>query len=365
MDFVRVEGLIKRFGGTVAVDNISFGVKKGEMLTLLGPSGCGKTTTLRCIAGLEKPDHGEISVEGNLLTSTEKNVMLPPEKRNFGMVFQSYAVWPHMTVFSNVAYALKVARVPKKEIKERVESVLELVGLRGFEDRNATMLSGGQQQRVALARALIYNPKVLLFDEPLSNLDAKLRERMRLELIKLQREVGITSIYVTHDQAEAMVISDEIVVMNKGRIEQIVDGPTIYSRPANRFVADFIGVANIFEGTVMREPDDSQICLAEVSIGMKKYHFRCHAAREIRKGDMVALCIRPENIQISKEKPPTEINVLEGKVDNILNLGNIWDCRVMAWEKEIRIQLKPGQPLEIGEDVFLRINPVDCLCLKE
>ena len=208
-NFVEVRNLMKVFpGGVKAVDNISFKVKQGQFLSLLGPSGCGKTTTLRCIAGLEKPDGGEILVDGEVYNSYNQRIMIPPDKRNIGMVFQSYAVWPHMNVFDNIAYGLRMKKVRKEEIRSRVEAVIELVGLQGLADRSVTKLSGGQQQRVALARALVYNPKLLLFDEPLSNLDAKLRERMRLELQKLQQEIGITSIYVTHDQAEAMTISD-------------------------------------------------------------------------------------------------------------------------------------------------------------
>src|SRR4030042_304680 len=206
-NFVEIRNLSKFFpGGVRAVDKISFAIKKGAFLSLLGPSGCGKTTTLRCLAGLERPDEGEIVVDGEVYNLSKKGIMIPPEKRNIGMVFQSYAVWPHMKVFDNIAYGLRMRKIDKKLIRQKVNEVTEIVGLKELADRPVTKLSGGQQQRVALARALVYNPKLLLFDELLSNLDAKLRERMRLELKNLQREIGITSIYVTHDQAEAMVI---------------------------------------------------------------------------------------------------------------------------------------------------------------
>jgi iron(III) transport system ATP-binding protein len=229
--FLSVENLSKTYPGGVApaVDGVDFGVARGKILTLLGPSGCGKTTTLRCIAGLEAPSAGTISIDGEAVTAVERGLMLPPEARNIGMVFQSYAVWPHMTVAQNLALPLEVRHVRREAIRRQVDETLELVGLAGLGERYANRLSGGQQQRVALGRALIYNPRLLLFDEPLSNLDAKLRERMRHEIRRLQQEVGITSVYVTHDQAEAMIISDEIIVMNHGRIEQRGDARALYA----------------------------------------------------------------------------------------------------------------------------------------
>ena len=225
-----MEGLEKSFDGELAVDGVTFGVERGKILTLLGPSGCGKTTTLRCIAGLEAPTAGTVRIDGDVVTSVTRRRSVPAERRNIGMVFQSYAVWPHMTVSQNLGLPLEVRGIPLAERRKRIGEAPELVGLAGLENRYANRLSGGQQQRVALARALIYNPRLLLFDEPLSNLDAKLRERMRLEIRKLQREVGISSVYVTHDQAEAMIISDRIIVMNHGRIEQEGDARTLYTR---------------------------------------------------------------------------------------------------------------------------------------
>ncbi len=245
---VELDHLSKYFGTELAVNDVNLAVAEGEFVTLLGPSGCGKTTTLRCIAGLERPDGGEIRIGGDVVAAPARGIYLAPEDRNIGMVFQSYAVWPHMTVFDNVAYGLRVRRAAGSVIKERTMRALELVGLTHLAERYATKLSGGQRQRVALARAIVYEPRVILFDEPLSNLDAKLREQMRVELVRLQHEVGITSIYVTHDQAEALVMSDRVVVMNKGVIQQIGDPQTIYANPANTFVANFIGVANLVPG---------------------------------------------------------------------------------------------------------------------
>ncbi|MBW2514511.1 MAG: ABC transporter ATP-binding protein, partial [Deltaproteobacteria bacterium] len=235
MAYIDIQNLYKSFKNIVAVNRIQLGVKKGEMLTLLGPSGCGKTTTLRCIAGLEKPEEGDIVIDGRPLLSEG---FVQPSKRGIGMVFQNYAVWPHMKVFNNVAYGLKLQKLPKNEVRKKTGDVLELVGLGGLEDRYPSQLSGGQQQRVALARALVRNPKVLLLDEPLSNLDAKLREELRFEIKSLVRRMGITAVYVTHDQAEAMVISDRIAVMDSGNIVQIGTPQDIYQTPANKFVAD-------------------------------------------------------------------------------------------------------------------------------
>ena len=248
MAFIEIQNLFKRFKNVVAINHIQLEVNKGEMLTLLGPSGCGKTTTLRCIAGLEKPDEGDIVIDGKPMLSQG---FVQPSKRGIGMVFQNYAVWPHMKVYNNIVYGLKLQRLSRQSIKEKAQKVLELVGLDGLEDRYPAQLSGGQQQRVALARALVGNPKVLLLDEPLSNLDAKLREELRFEIKSLVRRMGITSVYVTHDQAEAMVISDRIAVMDSGNVVQIGTAQEIYQKPANRFVADFIGTMNFMSGEVI------------------------------------------------------------------------------------------------------------------
>ena len=245
---IEISDLVIRYGEATAVNGVSFTVGQGEHLTLLGPSGCGKTTTLRAIAGLEQPASGSITIDGRAMFDGAKRINVPTEDRGVSMVFQSYAVWPHMTVFDNVAYGLRVRKQDKGEIQANVERALDLVQMRHLADRGASKLSGGQQQRVALARAVAFSPTVVLFDEPLSNLDAKLRAEMRVELRELQRRLGITAVYVTHDQEEALAISDRVVVMNVGVIEQIGTPEEIYNRPKSHFVADFVGSANIIKG---------------------------------------------------------------------------------------------------------------------
>jgi iron(III) transport system ATP-binding protein len=272
-----------------AVCNVNLNIEKGELVTLLGPSGCGKTTTLRMIAGFEFPTEGRIILDGQEINS------LPPHKRDMSMVFQSYAIFPHLNVFENIAYGLNVQRLSKQEISERVNRVLELVHLEGYGDRAPGQLSGGQQQRVALARALVMEPKVLLMDEPLSNLDAKLREEMRTEIRRIQKALNITSVYVTHDQIEAMTLSDKIVVMNQGLIEQIGNPMEVYRFPNSRFVADFIGRANFVDGIV--EAQDSQ-SLTVHALGQKISLL--NVKRDFRAGEAVTLIIRPEMITIKK-----------------------------------------------------------------
>ena len=250
MNRIELKDLVIRYGDTTAVNGVSFAVGRGEHVTLLGPSGCGKTTTLRSIAGLEQPVSGSISIDGQAMFDATARRNVPAEQRGVSMVFQSYAVWPHMSVFDNVAYGLRVRKKSGAEIKTAVERALDLVQMRHLADRAASKLSGGQQQRVALARAIAFSPTVVLFDEPLSNLDAKLRAEMRVELRELQRRLDITSVYVTHDQEEALAISDRVIVMNVGVIEQIGTPEEIYNSPRNRFVADFVGSANILRGHV-------------------------------------------------------------------------------------------------------------------
>ena len=247
---VKINHVFKRFGGVTAVNDFDLTVKDGEFVSILGPSGCGKTTTLRMIAGFERATEGEIYIGNHCVSSSNQGTFVPPEKRDIGMVFQSYAVWPHMTVAENVGYPLKIQKVDKKEREERVQRMLELVHLGEYSKRYPHQLSGGQQQRVALARALVAQPGLMLLDEPLSNLDAKLRESMRFEILAIQKELGITVVYVTHDQGEAMAMSDRVVVMSKGVVQQIGAPHEIYTQPANKMVADFIGLVNFIDGDV-------------------------------------------------------------------------------------------------------------------
>ena len=246
MSVITIDHVTKQFGDTVVLREFTDEFKEGEFITLLGPSGCGKTTMLRMIAGFEKPSSGEIRIDGDLVSS--RDVLVPPEERGIGMVFQSYAVWPHMNVFDNVAYPLKIRKRPKEEIREKVERILEIVHLSRFAQRMPSELSGGQQQRVALGRALVAEPRVLLLDEPLSNLDAVLRERMRFEIKEIQKKLGINVVYVTHDQSEAMTMSDRFFVINSGIIQQVDSPVNIYRKPKNQFVADFVGKVNFLKG---------------------------------------------------------------------------------------------------------------------
>jgi iron(III) transport system ATP-binding protein len=362
---VQLDHLEKNFGAELAVNDVSLAVKEGEFVTLLGPSGCGKTTTLRCIAGLERPDGGEISIGGDTVAAPKRGIYLNPEDRNIGMVFQSYAVWPHMTVFDNVAYGLRVRRASTDVIKERTTKALELVGLPHLADRYATKLSGGQRQRVALARAIVYEPRVILFDEPLSNLDAKLREQMRVELVRLQKEVGITSIYVTHDQSEALVMSDRVVVMNNGVIQQIGDPQTIYARPANTFVANFIGVANLMQGVLLGR--SGGLCDIEIALGEGRAPLRLQAAGGdgAKTGDKITLSLRPEDIDIKFEKPSSGANMFEGEVTETVYLGNVLECRVKVGRYEIGIQVDHYEQIAPRQKVFLSFQPEHGLCLTQ
>jgi len=357
---LEVRGLVKGFGSDRAVDGISFAVPRGRFLTLLGPSGCGKTTTLMCIAGLHRLDAGEVRVGGTTYTSAAGRVFVPPERRDIGLVFQSYAIWPHMTVAQNVAYPLEVRKVDPAEIGDRVAEVLRLVGLGAMAGKLATQLSGGQQQRAALARAVVFRPKLLLFDEPLSNLDLKLREQMRVELKRIQREVGITSVYVTHDQAEALVLSDTIVVMSKGRIEQQGGPRDIYARPANRYVSSFIGIANLLEGRVARAtgPGRGEI---EVDRGGDRVRLACRLGEGVEVGAPAVLSVRPESVRALRE--PDGEPRLEGEVLQSIFLGNCLDCRVRWGDFEWKVLAHPRERLRPGERVYLRPDPEHSLAV--
>src|SRR5436190_2209797 len=288
-----IHDLVKVFqGGVYAVNHVSLTVPEGKFATLLGPSGCGKTTTLNCIAGLEQPDGGRISVGSAVLTDVERRVILPPERRNLGMVFQSYALWPHMTVYYNLAFGLKLHKVPGAEIRKRIAEVLELVGLAGMERRYPFQLSGGQQQRVALARAVVAQPRVLLLDEPLSNLDAKVREQARFWLREFQQRLGITTVYVTHDQGEALAISDMVAVMSAGRVLQYAPPKEIYERPASRFVADFIGQTSFLPATVVAS--DAGSVRGRLASGEE---LTAETDASWRPGDRVLLAVHSERIE--------------------------------------------------------------------
>src|SRR3954470_4939449 len=296
---IEVENLEIHYGDVPAVRGVSFSVQPGEQLTLLGPSGCGKTTTLRAIAGLEQPSAGEIRIGGAPVYSSAQRVNIPAEKRGLSMVFQSYAIWPHMTVFENVAYGLRVRRESSAAIAEKVERALDMVQMRAFAQRGASQLSGGQQQRVALARAFVFQPQVLLFDEPLSNLDAKLRADMRIELRELQHRLGITSVYVTHDLEEALAMSDRIVVMRDGIIEQIGSPDEIYRLPSNAFVADFVGSANLIRGRHRADLDADGLVALETSAG----HIVYGMAYGRPVGTDLVVSVRTVHFKISTEPP--------------------------------------------------------------
>jgi len=359
--YFQVENLVKWFGDDKAVDGISFGIDKGAFLTLLGPSGCGKTTTLMSIAGLHIIDGGRIEVGGLTYTEPERGIFMPPENRDIGMVFQSYAIWPHMTVTQNVAYPLEIRKVEQSEIDDRVADVLELVGLTDMAEKMATQLSGGQQQRASLARAIVAKPRLLLFDEPLSNLDLKLREQMRVELKRIQNEVGITSIYVTHDQAEALVMSDEIIVMSKGHIEQSGGPLEIYSRPINKYVSNFIGVANLLDGRVAKvtEPGRGEVMVEQ---GGKTAQLPCQLGEGVGDGDETTLSIRPENVHAVRES--TGNNCLEGEIEHAIFLGNHVDCRVRWGDFEWKVIAHPRDHLKAGEKIFLRFDSEHTLAVQ-
>ncbi len=317
---IVIDHVTKRFGATTAVRDLSLEIQDREFVTLLGPSGCGKTTLLRLIAGFMAPDAGTIRVDGTTLS--KPGSVVPPEKRGMGMVFQNYAVWPHKTVYQNVAFGLEVRKVASAEIRARVARVLELVTLAGLEQRYPSQLSGGQQQRVALARSLVVEPSILLLDEPLSNLDAKLRERMRWELKELQRRTGITFVYVTHDQSEAMALSDRIAVMHLGELMQLGAPREVYTRPANRTVADFMGLVNLIPARVVRAAGEESV----VAVG-GDHRITIPLPPDAVEHQAVQLAIRPENIHaMAATRAPSEVDGLPGKIVEVTFLGNLIDC---------------------------------------
>ena len=360
MAFIEIQNLFKRFKDVVAINRIQLEIDKGEMLTLLGPSGCGKTTTLRCIAGLEKPEEGDIIIDGQPMLSKG---FVQPSKRGIGMVFQNYAVWPHMKVFSNIVYGLKLQKMPKQQIRERAQQVLDMVGLAGLEDRYPAQLSGGQQQRVALARALVTNPKVLLLDEPLSNLDAKLREELRFEIKSLVRRMGITAVYVTHDQAEAMVISDRIAVMDSGNVVQLGTAQEIYAKPANKFVADFIGTMNFMSGEVVEVLQDSDGVHVRTEFS-DKILCQMSGNAATSPGEEVYASIRPEDVEVFSEPPQERENLFKGTIAHKAYLGNFLYFFVSVNDTMIRVQVPHYLPHAEGEELYLFLDPRKCMLLS-
>jgi len=354
---VELRNVVKRYGDFVAVKGVSLDVQAGELLTLLGPSGCGKTTLLRVLTGFLAPDEGEVIIRGQVVND------LPPHQRDTAMVYQNYALFPHMTIFDNVAFGLRMRRLPKPDIQRRVGEALGLVRLDGLERRFPGQLSGGQQQRVALARALVVRPSVLLLDEPLSNLDAKLREQVRGEIRQLQRTLGTTTVFVTHDQAEALAMSDRIAVLNHGQLEQVGTPAEIYEQPATTFVVDFIGRINLLEGEVLtvdhggaviRLPDD--------------LHLRTATSVRCTPGERIAVGIRPEQIVIGAEsRAEGAANVFRATVENVTYLGESLHYRVRLGPSlalTVVEQNRQHRTLAAAESVMVSFEPSACLCLN-
>lgn len=347
-----------------AAQDVTFDVPAGKFFTLLGPSGCGKTTTLRSIAGLERPISGEIAVNGRVVFSSQGKIFIPPNQRNFGMVFQSYAIWPHMSVFANAAFPLQMRKdkPSRREIREKVMRVLTAVALDQYADRDATKLSGGQQQRLALARALVMEPELLLLDEPLSNLDAKLRERMRFELKRIQREVGLTTIYVTHDQGEALALSHEVAVMNEGRIVQVGSPREIYEHPRTRFVADFIGTTNFISGTVLGQDSQSGRWNIRTPAGNMLVRKDPKLAADMR----VTVSIRPEDVELFDETPlGSALNVTTGQLDQVAFLGDFMDCQVKIGDLVLLSRTHPSLNASVGDRIQVRTNPDKCVAIPD
>jgi ABC-type Fe3+/spermidine/putrescine transport system ATPase subunit len=343
---VVARNLVKRFGATRAVADVSFAVEDGSVLTLLGPSGCGKTTILRCLAGLETPDEGTITIAGACVFDGGRGTVVPTERRNLGMVFQSYAIWPHLTVFDNVAFGLRVRRTARGEIAARVAEALALVRLTGLEQRYPSQLSGGQQQRVVLARCLAYRPALLLLDEPLANLDAQLREEMRGELRRIQRQTGTTMVYVTHDQAEALALSDEVLVMDRGRVVQRAAPADLYRRPAAAFVAEFLGATNRLEARVLEDGT-----LEVLGVG------RLAGIRPPGGAVSVIACLRPADILLVPLPAPGAAD-WTGIVESALYLGEAVEYRIRSGERVLTVRGAAEARLrDPGETVGLRIDP--------
>ena len=360
---IRINNLSKDFfseGKRIkALSKINLTIPANQIFTLLGPSGCGKTTLLRSIVGLETPDSGEIAIGEEIVWSKEKNIFVPPEKRGLSMVFQTYAIWPHMTVFDNVAYPLQTRKEAKDQIRAKVDKTLRFVQLEGFENRPATKLSGGQQQRVALARALVPEPKVILFDEPLSNLDAKLREETRKELRSFLTELKITAVYVTHDRIEALSLSDAIAVMKDGRMVEIGTPKKIYFDSDHRFVADFIGRANLINGKVTAF--ENSYTIVDSSMGT----IACQKSPKASVGDVVTLCIRPEFIKVLERDTIEGSNIFRGRVESLLFVGEAYEGEIVIADTRLITRIEPTTIVEEGDEVSLYFDPDHCFVLSK
>ncbi|WP_027134592.1 ABC transporter ATP-binding protein [Geminicoccus roseus] len=363
MAFIEISRLTKRFGAYTAVNDVSLAVEEQKFVTLLGPSGCGKTTTLRLLAGFLEPDEGTIAVGGRILSQARDIVL--PENRRMGMVFQNYAVWPHLSLFDNVAFGLQLKKLARREIDERVRQVLSVVGLEGLEDRFPSELSGGQQQRVALARSLVVEPSILLLDEPLSNLDAKLREHMRTELKALQRRTAITFVYVTHDQAEAMALSDMVAVFNRGELQQLGTPREIYDRPANLFVADFMGSTNMLEGKVAEHGPDGLLVQAG------RLTLRAQPGPRVNPSGRVTLVVRPEAVRLGEDAvrdaapgaADGAANRFEATITDATFLGNLVEYVVDIAGTTLKAQCQPHLHHPVGSIVPLSIPVAACTAM--
>jgi len=363
---LKVDALAKSFdtpeGRTRVIDGVGFAVPEGKCYALLGPSGCGKTTTLRCVAGLEHADSGRIEIAGVVVSDPAAGIFVPVHERPIGMVFQSYAIWPHLDVFENVAYPLRVARKrpPRAQIEARVMEVLALVGMKAMARRPAARLSGGQQQRVALARAIVRRPALLLLDEPLSNLDARLRDAMRSELSAMIARIGITALYVTHDQAEAFALADRMAVMDKGRIVQEGEPRALYAAPRTPFVATFLGAANILAGRIEARGDDGRATIV-LDGAAQRLALETAAA----PGDLVELVLRPEDIVVSMEAEPTGENVLAGRVTEVSFQGGRTECSVeLPGGVKLRALAHPAVAPSPGSAVWLSIDARRCTVFR-
>jgi iron(III) transport system ATP-binding protein len=355
MPEIRVENLVKTFGEQRALDQVGFTVNEGELFTLLGPSGCGKSTTLMSIAGFQTPEEGRIAIGDRELFDAAKRLSVPAERRNLGIVFQSYAVWPHMTVFENLAFPLKVRRMKRRDVKARVREVLALVEMADYERRYPHELSGGQQQRVALARALVYSPSVLLLDEPFSNLDAKLRERARMWVKDLQTTLGLTTIFVTHDQDEALSMSDRVAVMSAGRVQQIGAPEDVYRAPANRFVAEFVGRVNLIKGTVSTV-DGGAVVVDVDGTGLK---LKALAERPPAAAAEVTVAVRPEAVRlgVAGSGDGNGTNTFDASVHAVSFLGDHYEYELEAG----RLPLHAQSPLRLADErVLVHIPPEAC-----